>query len=232
MHPEIEKLIDLSLADGEVTEKEREIIFRKAEKLGLDSDEVEMILEGKLNQLKTKKSQQNQNTKQGVIKKCPHCGAPAKSLIDKCESCGEDFRFNTLTNLNENLTMNNDSNVLKISRQNIPINKEELIEFATYSFGNANNRALNLTERNAWYSKFTEAKSKLKLAYEIDYDPFKSEISSLHSLRLKLDLEKELKGELEDDSKTNFKNPGIWIGLVMGILVMYGMYKIIMYLIK
>lgn len=229
MSPEIEKLIDLSFADGEVTEKERAIILRKAESLGLDKDEVEIILEGRISE--QAKKNQNTSSKLGVIKKCPHCGAPAKSLIDKCELCGEDFRFNTLNNLHENLTMNNDSNVLKISRQNIPINKEELIEFATYSFGNTNNRALSLTERNAWYSKFNEAKSKLKLAYEIDYDPFKSELSSLHGLKMKLDLEKELKGELEDNSKTNFKNSGVWIGLVMGILVMYGMYKIIMYLI-
>ena len=46
MHPEIEKLIDMALIDGQVTDKEREIILRKAEKLGLDIDEVEMYLEG------------------------------------------------------------------------------------------------------------------------------------------------------------------------------------------
>lgn len=48
MNPEIEKLIKMALADGQVTDKEREIIFRKAEKLGLDVDEVEMHLEGSL----------------------------------------------------------------------------------------------------------------------------------------------------------------------------------------
>lgn len=48
MHPEIEKLIEMALADGQVTEKEREIILRKAEKIGIDVDEVDMYLEGKL----------------------------------------------------------------------------------------------------------------------------------------------------------------------------------------
>lgn len=48
MHPEIEKLVEMALADGQVTDKEREIILRKAEKLGLDVDEVEMYLEGSL----------------------------------------------------------------------------------------------------------------------------------------------------------------------------------------
>ena len=48
MHPEIEKLIDMALIDGQVNDKEREIILRKAEKLSLDIDEVEMYLEGKI----------------------------------------------------------------------------------------------------------------------------------------------------------------------------------------
>ena len=48
MHPDIEKLITLALSDGTVTEKEREIILRKAEKLNIDIDEVEMYLEGKI----------------------------------------------------------------------------------------------------------------------------------------------------------------------------------------
>ena len=39
MHPEIDNLIYMALADGEVTEKERAIILRKAEALGEDKDE-------------------------------------------------------------------------------------------------------------------------------------------------------------------------------------------------
>lgn len=46
MHPEIDKLITMALSDGQITDKEREIILRKAEKLDLDVDEVEMYLEG------------------------------------------------------------------------------------------------------------------------------------------------------------------------------------------
>ena len=48
MNPEIEKLIDFALADGVITDKEREIIRKKAEKLGEDPDEAEMILDAKL----------------------------------------------------------------------------------------------------------------------------------------------------------------------------------------
>ena len=45
MHPEIEKLIELALADGQVTERERNVILKKAKSLGVDEDEVEMILD-------------------------------------------------------------------------------------------------------------------------------------------------------------------------------------------
>ena len=48
MHPELENLINMALADGEVTEKERGIILRKAETFGFDVDEAEMILDGKI----------------------------------------------------------------------------------------------------------------------------------------------------------------------------------------
>lgn len=52
MHPEIDKLIQMALADGQVKDKEREIILRKAEKLGIDIEEVEMYLEGRVNIIK------------------------------------------------------------------------------------------------------------------------------------------------------------------------------------
>lgn len=94
MHPEIENLINMALADGEVTEKERGIILRKAEILGIDKDEVEMILDGKIalynkqvNPISDPKS-----NKQGDLKKCPSCGAPVHSFISKCSDCGHEFR--------------------------------------------------------------------------------------------------------------------------------------------
>lgn len=59
MNPEIEKLVQMSLVDGQVTDKEREIILRKAVKLGLDVDEVEMYLEGFISSNKTNTNSEN-----------------------------------------------------------------------------------------------------------------------------------------------------------------------------
>tara|TARA_B100001173_G_scaffold71440_1_gene60731 strand:+ start:606 stop:1265 length:660 start_codon:yes stop_codon:yes gene_type:complete len=46
MNKELIKFIELCLADGVISEKERKVIFRKAEELGVPKDECEIILEG------------------------------------------------------------------------------------------------------------------------------------------------------------------------------------------
>jgi len=104
MNPEIENLINMALADDEVTEKERAIILRKAEALGFDRDEVEMILDGKIALMKKEQAKQivpplqqtqiseNKSNKEGDIKKCPACGAHVHSFVSKCGDCGHEFR--------------------------------------------------------------------------------------------------------------------------------------------
>lgn len=84
MHPEIEKLIDLALADGQVTEKERNVILKKAAELGVDADEVEMVLDAKLHQKLVKNKVSN---KIEDIKKCPSCGNVISGLSKTCV-CG------------------------------------------------------------------------------------------------------------------------------------------------
>jgi hypothetical protein len=96
MHPEIDNLIEMAIADGIVTAKERGIILRKAEALGLDKDEVEMIIDGKLALIKNHSSKQtssaSNSNKIGEIKKCPSCGAVAAAFSSSCAECGFEFR--------------------------------------------------------------------------------------------------------------------------------------------
>ena len=95
MHPEIENLINMALADGEVTEKERAIILRKAESLGIDKDEVEMILDGKIALMKKEQISNHsvpKTNKEGDLKKCPSCSAPVQSFASNCTDCGHEFR--------------------------------------------------------------------------------------------------------------------------------------------
>jgi hypothetical protein len=102
MHPELERLIKMAIADGKITDKERAIILQKAEKLGEDKDEIELILDGELASIQTQQDtnqpQQKSSNKVGDIKKCPSCGAPVPALTLKCSECGHDFHSETITN--------------------------------------------------------------------------------------------------------------------------------------
>jgi len=94
---QIENLINLALADGELTEKEKQILFKKAEAAGIDLDEFEMVLEAKLfeKQQTVKAAAPSvaapKSDKFGDVKKCPACGAIAQSFQTKCSDCGHEF---------------------------------------------------------------------------------------------------------------------------------------------
>jgi hypothetical protein len=95
----IDNLIEMAIASGDISEEVKNIIVRKAiEKLGIDKDEAEIIVSGKIS-LKLKSKSDNHTTnqiqtgnKEGVIIKCPACGEPTKSFTAACKACGHEFR--------------------------------------------------------------------------------------------------------------------------------------------
>jgi len=84
MHPDIEKLIHIARECGNVTDKQREIILRKARALGDDLDEVEMVLETITNQSKAGPATDIHTKKM----KCPNCGATIFDTSFVCPECG------------------------------------------------------------------------------------------------------------------------------------------------
>ena len=96
----IERLIDMALADGELTEKEKQVLFKKAESMGIDLDEFEMVLDARL--FEKRKAMQApkpvahdsapKSDKYGDVRKCPSCGAIVESFIIRCPDCGHEFR--------------------------------------------------------------------------------------------------------------------------------------------
>jgi len=95
-NPDLEALIDAALADGELTEKEKQILFKKAQGMGVDLDEFEMVLDARL--VKLKKTEQEKtassapmSNKLGDVKKCPACGAMVQSYQGVCPECGYAF---------------------------------------------------------------------------------------------------------------------------------------------
>ena len=92
---QLENLIEMALIDGQLTEKEKQILFKKAESFGIDLNEFEMVLEAKLfEKQKSNKAEQvaPKSDKLGDIRKCPACGAIAESFSTRCQDCGTEFR--------------------------------------------------------------------------------------------------------------------------------------------
>ena len=96
--PELEQLVEFALADGELTGKERSVLMRKAQEAGVDLDEFEMILDGKLHAIKKNMAEATpvvkQNSKYGEVRKCPGCGATVSAFTTRCPECG--FEFNNV----------------------------------------------------------------------------------------------------------------------------------------
>ncbi len=138
----IEHLINAALADGELTEKEKQILFRKAEAEGIDLDEFEMVLESRLYKaqkairaeeasiaatkaavLESQQTAAPKSQKFGDIRKCPACGAIIATGSAVCTECGyafnEDSGVSAMDKLYEKLTAiddkwNNKSNTEKL----------------------------------------------------------------------------------------------------------------------
>ena len=112
---QLENLINAALADGELTEKEKQILFKRAEAEGIDLDEFEMILDSRIVALKKEEAAQAaaaqaaaaqaaaaqaaaaapaapKSNKFGDIRKCPACGAMLQSFQTTCADCGYEFK--------------------------------------------------------------------------------------------------------------------------------------------
>lgn len=89
----IEALIKAALADGVLTEKEKQVLFKNAQAQGIDLDEFEMVLDAKLVELQ-KAEKENaaksapKSDKFGDVRKCPVCGALVPALASVCAECG------------------------------------------------------------------------------------------------------------------------------------------------
>lgn len=88
----IEALIKAALADGVLTEKEKQVLFRRAQEQGIDLDEFEMVLDARLVELKkTEQTAAPKSNKFGDVKKCPICGAIVSAGLAACKECGYAF---------------------------------------------------------------------------------------------------------------------------------------------
>ena len=85
---ELDTLIKQFLTDGVLTDKERQVILKKAEGMGLDRDEIDLYLDAELQKIE---QAADSVTRQRKGKTCPYCGASVPLLTEKCPYCGENI---------------------------------------------------------------------------------------------------------------------------------------------
>ena len=105
---QIEALISAALADGTLTEKEKQILFKKAQSMGIDLDEFEMVLDARLVEQQRKEKERvsqaaPKSNKLGDVRKCPACGTIIPPNTKVCSGCGMIFS-------------NNDADILEIAK--------------------------------------------------------------------------------------------------------------------
>lgn len=95
---ELEELIEAALADGTITEVERKVLHKRAAAEGIDLDELDVVVDGRLAKMKKQKDWLRptppavpQNEKHGNVVKCPSCGAQVDRTQAICPECGYAF---------------------------------------------------------------------------------------------------------------------------------------------
>lgn len=182
MHPEIEKLIELSMVDGQISEKERNVIIRKGQALGVSEDEIEITLDA----IFFKHNGRQNKEKIGNIKTCPACGSSIKSMTSSCENCGHEFRnvdanqsiaelLNKINSIKKGSNeYDSDFEQRKASQINntpIPNSKEDLIEFLTVCASQSDVDWMSRGDgyvTSAWTNKGNEALLKAKILFRED----------------------------------------------------------------
>lgn len=86
MNKEFTDLVQEYLTDGIISAKERAVLLKKAEKLGIDVDEADLYIDAQQQKEDMNTAMAEKKKKKG--KACPFCGGSINDLVDKCPHCG------------------------------------------------------------------------------------------------------------------------------------------------
>lgn len=82
--PELEEYIQAAIVDGEISEKERKVLHKKAIQEGLDPEDIDVVIDGRLQKMQKDKLAQKQK-----VVRCPACGDIVPAMTAVCPSCGQ-----------------------------------------------------------------------------------------------------------------------------------------------
>ena len=85
---ELDELIKEYLTDGVITSKERQVLLKKAQQMGLDVDEIDLYIDAQQQKVDQAVETAKRNARG---KTCPFCGAVIPLLADKCPECGKNI---------------------------------------------------------------------------------------------------------------------------------------------
>lgn len=95
---QLEALIESAIADGVLTDQERAVLHKRAQAEGVDPDELDIIIDGRLAKMKKQEAmsrpaqpKESVNQKFGNVLKCPSCGAQVVAGSAVCPECGYAF---------------------------------------------------------------------------------------------------------------------------------------------
>ena len=194
----IESLIKVALSDGELTEKEKQILFKRAKADGIDLDEFEMVLDARLVELrKEQRSSSLKSNKLGEVRKCPACGSLVPAVAGACQDCGYEFSgigaiqsssllADKIAKLEEEFSNkirrdeDNDDDRWQLDKEKnyiiaqtiksfpIPNTKADLFEFITSMQANMLSPSANKLVSDAYFTKYNEALIKASALFKGD----------------------------------------------------------------
>ena len=191
---ELESVIEAALADGTLTAKEREVLHKRAAAEGVDPDELDVVIEGRLAKMKREEDWLRPappSDKFGDVKKCPRCGEPVEPMAVKCSACGYEFRgveaLKSSQRLAEKLEAINEAyrgkegsqfdvnrdreQVTAIKNFPIPTTKEDLLDFAISlqsRWNSSTTRDDQLGFKSAYQAKYDECVKKSQVLFPND----------------------------------------------------------------
>ena len=164
--PELEKLIEITLADGVLTDQEKSVLIKKAQAEGVDIDQLDVYIQYLMQQRKEEEMKQAEARKasetMGDVKRCPNCGAVYVPGSLVC-ACGHIFDVTVQSKAYEKFTeevqkklshmdtgvvsqmfgsANKEINTVQqfISNYPVPTNRIDLLEFLINLQGVANHK--------------------------------------------------------------------------------------------
>lgn len=81
---ELTNLVEEYLTDGIISEKERQVLLAKAEKLGIDKDEFDLYIDAQQQKADQVANAVTTKRRENI---CPFCGATLPLLTEKCPHC-------------------------------------------------------------------------------------------------------------------------------------------------